>query len=320
MLDDRCKDKIMVDHLSRCYGANFIDKVATELGVKHQLNSNWAHNLSTYINGKHVTIHMFHAVPKECLKSDYLISETITSHNNQIELFPEFYGIYHTELNYDYKKIPSKNFNCFINRSCPFRQRWFYLLIREDLLQHSYVSFWSQNFAYSEYSAQSLFDHFFNQGNQMFKVEHDMIRNYIPYKNFNIDLEDAIIDSEKSLVIETFFHLDDQISFTEKTMRALQMPRPWLLYGCPGAVSALRNWGLDVFDDFIDHSYDNEHDTLLRQQMILDQLKNKIHYSAKLLREFETRANRNRGILREWKYEYLNNKEPQIIEQIKKIQ
>jgi hypothetical protein len=64
-----------------------------------------------------------------------------------------------------------------------------------------------------------------------------------------------------------------------------------------GAVSCLRDWGFDVFDDYIDHSYDQEPLNFKRQTMILDQLSTPIDYTDAVLEDFEQRAQRNQQLL-----------------------
>jgi hypothetical protein len=317
MLDDRYNDQIMVNHLSRTYGQTFIDKfikeIIDDLGIVQETNN---HKLKAIVNNKSVAITMFHAATQNYLATDFFISETVTNHSNHIKLYPEFYGIYYTDYKYDKTLIPNKKINCFVNRSCPFRQSWLYQLIRENILDDAYVSFWSQNFEFPELSPQQLFDYYFTK-NTIFETEHLKIKKEIPYKNFDMSLETAIIDSEKSLVIETFFEEEDQISLTEKTMRVLQLPRPWYLFGNPGAVSMLRDWGFDVFDDWVDHSYDSKTSPHERQRLILNQIHSTIPYTKSLLEEFKNRAQNNSTLLKNFQYQYINHKEKKIFDRLK---
>ena len=312
--DDRYNDQIMQDHISRFYGKQFVEKFKNKI-LPDQIFEQNNSGIHATVANKSVAMRMFHTATNTDLEAEYLVSETVTEHTNQLRLYPEFFGIYYINYAYNKNKIPSKKLNCFINRSCGFRQSWLYQLIREGLLDHGHVSFWSENYEYSDLSTGELFDHFF-QENTIFRVEHEKIKNQIPYKNFNLSLEDAIIDSEKSLVIETFFEETDQICFTEKTMRVLQLPRPWYLFGNPGSISKLREWGFDVFDDWVDHSYDQEEVPHQRQRLILDQIHSTIHYTESLLEEFEIRAQNNRNLLKEFQYQYFNHKEQNILDRL----
>ena len=65
---------------------------------------------------------------------------------------------------------------------------------------------------------------------------------------------------------------DKLFTFTEKTIKpflAKQMP---LFFALPGHVNLLRNLGFDMFDDIINHNYDNELDSVKRLDMLLDEL------------------------------------------------
>jgi len=315
MKNDVYTDQIMNDHLSRSWANGFNAKIKEILaGWEIVQPENVNHYLMAVKDGMTVFLNMFH-IPVNPHKYDILISEVVTSHPNQLKLWPEFYGIYYQDFRY-INRIPTKKLNCFIHRSCPFRQSWFYQLVREDILDNTYSSFWSQNVTYDNLSPNELFDHYFEQ-NKIFEAEHNTIRSQIPFKNFDCTLEEAIIDSEKSLVIETYFEDPDMVCFTEKTMRVLQLPRPWLLFGNPGSVAKLREWGFDVFDDWIDHSYDTELDPVRRQRLILDQIHNTIPYTQSLLNDFDQRAKNNRNIFKQYQEKFINKKENTILENLK---
>jgi len=315
MKNDVYTDQIMKDHLSTTWANGFYAKIR-EIFAGWEIDSKFSNcTLKVLKDGITVSLQMFHTVHKDLYECDILISEVVTLHPNQLNLWPEFYGIYYQDFRY-INHIPTRKLNCFINRSCPFRQSWFYQLVREDILDNTHSSFWSQNFDYSNLSPIELFDYFFEQ-NKIFEAEHNIIRSQIPFKNFDCTLEEAIIDSEKSIVIETFFEETDMICFTEKTMRVLQLPRPWLLFGNPGSVAKLREWGFDVFDDWVDHSYDTELDPVRRQRLILDQIHNTIPYTQSLLDEFDQRAKSNRNIFKQYQEKFINKKENTILESLK---
>jgi hypothetical protein len=59
---------------------------------------------------------------------------------------------------------------------------------------------------------------------------------------------------------------------SEKSERAFLLGQVPLWICAPGQVSHARDWGFDVFDDVIDHSYDLEPDPHRRMEMSLDQL------------------------------------------------
>lgn len=59
---------------------------------------------------------------------------------------------------------------------------------------------------------------------------------------------------------------------TEKTGKAFALCQFPLMISVPNTVEKLRKLGFDLFDDIIDHSYDNEYDPFIRVKMVCDQL------------------------------------------------
>jgi hypothetical protein len=49
---------------------------------------------------------------------------------------------------------------------------------------------------------------------------------------------------------------NDVVIISEKTWKSIVSGQLFLIAGGPGTIKQLRNWGVDVFDDIIDHSYD----------------------------------------------------------------
>ena len=63
-------------------------------------------------------------------------------------------------------------------------------------------------------------------------------------------------DSVFNIVTESFISADD-IFLTEKIFKPIIWHQPFIIIGNPGSIEFLRTDGFDVFDDIIDHSYDN---------------------------------------------------------------
>ena len=91
--------------------------------------------------------------------------------------------------------------------------------------------------------------------------------------NFNIP------DGENSLPAYTnsYIHLITEttvlkkVFITEKTWKSVASGQLFILLGNPGSIQHLRNLGVDVFDDYIDHNYyDNEPDWQKRIDKIHD--------------------------------------------------
>jgi len=217
--------------------------------------------------------------------------------SNILQTSPTSFGYYYCDYKHE-NTLPTKRFNCFIRRACPVRQSWFYFLIKLNLLEEGHISYWCENAEYANTAIQDRFDLFY-QGTEIFKKEHLYAQKYIdlPYSNFDMPIEEAIIDSEKSIVIETSFDNSDWLLFTEKTFRALQLPRPFLLFSNAGSIAYLRGLGFNVYDDVIDHSYDQYSNWIERQSKILQQVQNPLQYNKATLKEYAKRAEHNKSIL-----------------------
>lgn len=229
--------------------------------------------------------------PWSCLVTDNIVSIP------HIPLYPEYWGTYSFDPVY-IDRQPTKLFNCFINRVCTFRQSWFYQFVRRDLLDFGNISFLLD--ARSPPRGIDLYKSNFC-GNEIFKVEHFQMQDKVPFINFAGDIDQAIVDSQFSLVIETYFDRPGCIAYSEKIFRALQYPRPFIMFNMPGSVKALRDYGFDVYDDVIDHSYDNELNEVQRQILILDLLCSlkEQQFTKEQLVDFNRRAVYNKTLLKD---------------------
>ncbi len=262
------------------------------------------------------------ALPEQASKQHVITDNYLQ--RDHIALWPELYAMYLTELEYDLRE-PNRLYNCFVNRTDPFRQSWLYQLQRRGWIDQGYVSYnlymntrKLKNFPWR--TQQELFQGMFEQGNQDFAVEHAALANRVPIYNLPGTLEQAIIDSRVTVVLETYIDRPDSISLSEKIFRSLQLPRPWLLFASTGAVAHLRRCGFDVLDDVVDHSYDLEPSNALRQNQILDQVAKWQHidYNNNLTQRLVTAQKYNKTRLRELILE-LPHKLNCIVEQIKQL-
>lgn len=72
-------------------------------------------------------------------------------------------------------------------------------------------------------------------------------------------------------LIETALHEDFGV-FTEKTAKPIVAKRPFVIFGSPGQLQALRRLGFKTFATVIDESYDKERDMFKRFNMVLDSM------------------------------------------------
>jgi hypothetical protein len=196
-----------------------------------------------------------------------------------IGLFPEYWHVYHYEPKYQ-NRPPQWSYNCFMNRVSPDRAEVFHLLKDQNILDQGLVSF-----------------NCLRPGNNS-PTQDDIDCYGTPYNNLNDSLEQCIIDSNIGLVMETY-NSQDHVVFSEKIFRALQMPRPWMLWCGQGSVAQLRNHGFDVLDDYVDHCYDNETTHSDRITSMIDQLKTFVDkkYNAQDFERFDQAASYNRNLL-----------------------
>ena len=80
-------------------------------------------------------------------------------------------------------------------------------------------------------------------------------------------VQPGYIDSYVHLVVETT--VNQGFFITEKTWKPIGSGQLFLIWGNAGSIAHLRDMGVDVFDDFIDHKYyDTEQDPLTRLNKI----------------------------------------------------
>jgi hypothetical protein len=247
----------------------------------------------------------------------FCITDNVAS-NVFYNVGPEFYGVYRYDPVYE-DRLPTKLFNCFVNRTCPIRQSWLYQFQRRDIIDQGIISF---NLDYRENDfkhlagTKEIFERMFERGNAIFAKEHDILKYRVPFSTITDSLEQSIIDSKVSIVIETYFDDNRTVAYSEKIFRQLQMPRPFVLFCAQHAVSHLRNLGFDVYDDLIDHSYDSESFEIDRQIQILDivdSFKNVV-YTQSMLTDFRRRAEHNQKVL-----DHLKNAWPKKLQDLQQV-
>lgn len=235
--------------------------------------------------------------PSAFSECDYIITDNLLFRPCRAKLLmpvPDFWSIWQFDPVF-VNREPTKAFNCFMHRARGDRSMFFYELIRRKLLPYGLVSY---NCDLSEYEQQ-----YQDINREDFCEEHKQGKSLIPYNTVetNGSLEQCIIDSRVSLIIETYTS-DNHVVFSEKIFRALQLPRPWLLSCSPGAVACLRSHGFDVLDDVIDHGYDHVPVHSHRHAQILDQLQTFVDrtYSHEEYQRFAQACTHNQDLLRQW--------------------
>lgn len=243
-------------------------------------------------------------------------------------LAPWFYAIYHGEPVIEDIE-PTRALNCLIRRMDPMRQSWLYQLMRHGLLDQGYVSFTmdvsrhhDQREAEQSETAHEIFERQFQQHCQTFAAEHELIKNQVPYRSFDPtwDLDQVVLHSRFSLVLETYFLDPRMITLSEKTFRCLKLPRPWIVFSTVGTVQHLRDMGLDVMDDIVDHSYDSIDFEIDRQSRLLEIAKDMASWAwtPELLQRCSTAAKHNRDLITHWYRNYDHEVDAVIARAMKK--
>jgi len=227
-----------------------------------------------------------------------------------VSVVPEFWSIWRFDPVY-LDRPATRAYNCFMNRPRGDRSMVFYELIKRNMLDQGIVSF---NVNIDEYEQQ-----FVQSALVEYRNDHELGKNMIPYNNLTESLEQCIVDSRVSLILETYTS-DSHIVFSEKLFRALQLPRPWLLYCSPGSIKCLRDYGFDVLGEYVDHEYDNIIQHGHRLLNILDQLETfqARQYQDQDYARFQRAAEHNQALLKKFEQQW-PAKFDSILNEIRKL-
>jgi hypothetical protein len=136
--------------------------------------------------------------------------------------------------------------------------------------------------------------------------------------NFVADMHNFFTEKEMwehtyfSVVAETSI-IHQSIFLTEKVVRPMIYFHPFIVYGSPGTLSALKHLGFQTFPEFFDESYDEEIDDTHRLNLITDDVeklcKMPIEELHKLYLSVEDKLIHNRNLLVDMtKKYYVHNK------------
>lgn len=186
-----------------------------------------------------------------------------------------------------------KTFLCFNRMLRIHRLALASLIANENLLEYGYYSLFKSTYGddmFEFYKNKILKDsNEFLQ--QKFKNGVDIVEQKLPLvlnitqDNNMIEIQESDIslfdDSHFSLVTETNCiptkigndETQGNIFFTEKIFKPIMMRHPFILIGTHNILKNLRNLGYKTFSPFIDESYDDEPDYLIRIEKIVDEVK-----------------------------------------------
>lgn len=231
---------------------------------------------------------------------------------NIVQLGPEFWGIFHFDNDIDFNITPTYDFNCLMNRISRERLMILYKMYERDLLKDNIVSF-NCFLPGNERKKLALRRIDFNdmhidQDWPHWNEVQEELRPKMPLLlPTDMDPDNATLHSKVTIVVETYSH-DNVISYSEKIFRALQTPRPWVLFASPNAVSVLREYGFDVLDDVVNH---NAYDSTLKQERRVDKILNLVPQIKFDFERCARAANHNQQLLQS-----LYNQLPEKLERI----
>jgi len=173
--------------------------------------------------------------------------------------FPNFDYVYKPELIFlnsqkfiNFDEIPNlrqvkleKTFCLLNNRPTPWRKNLFCFFRDNNLLDMSYASY--NNSANRHRSKDNFIEEPYKNfiENKVYEDANLSIGYYYPVHNFLFDV-----------CAETY--IEDYIGLTEKSIKPFLWGYIPLIYGPAGTYRYLKDLGLDVFDNIIDTSFDNE--------------------------------------------------------------
>ena len=122
---------------------------------------------------------------------------------------------------------------------------------------------------------------------------YDSLPFYLDSENLHrFPVEDDIFDTaswyEKtwvSLVSETNFE-NNIIHMTEKTIKPILFKQPFIIFGPPKTLEALKSYGIRTFNDFWDESYDQEKDVRKRYEAVMKLCKEVAQWDEQKLKKF----------------------------------
>ena len=185
------------------------------------------------------------------------------------------------ETDLDKSKLRTKKFLCFNRSMRPHRYMMAYYALKHNLLENSTFSFLNSTTDIDGIS------NIIQQFNPLESVDESKriaseIVNLLPYEldtkhlSVNERMGFSIANNLKELYTSTYVHLTTETRFehgetpfiSEKTWRPIINLQPFIMIGNVGTLKYLRELGFKTFNGYIDESYDNEFDPVVRFSMI----------------------------------------------------
>jgi len=235
------------------------------------------------------------------LPADFVSDNHFRANIDYHNVAPEFWHIYRCNSILE-ETTPLHKYTVLMNRISGERLMLLYKLAEHNLLEKGLVGF---NCLYHDRdpSLEQRQQHFANMHAECDWTHWDSIHQELKPDMpmlLNMDPDTAAMNSDITLVVESYVS-DTVIAFSEKIFRALQTPRPWVLFCSPDSVSVLRSYGFDVMDDVVDHDYDSIVDTEQRIDCILKQISS---FQSRPLQRYKQAVQTNQALLDKLKFQW----------------
>ena len=229
-------------------------------------------------------------------------------------------------------------FQCFNNTNKPHRYGILSLLKHNNLLQYvDYSLLRPKDFFPPTNYHESFIRHIFSL-EMCEKIYDDYcfilnkgIPKYIESEGeFIIDKSNKMPDNSKyhknnpyknayiNIVTESQYEFENLVHITEKTVQPFYYSQIPIFVSAPLTIKNLKKYyDFDFFDDFINHSYDNETNPEKRMLMIVDEIK-RLSENPEKIKNFYV-SNKHRLLENQKKVELLSKSKHKISEVIKKV-
>jgi len=184
----------------------------------------------------------------------------------------------------DSNKLRKKKFLCF-NRSMgrPHRMALAYLALKHELLDDGIWSFLNHTHKGhcvdellklypTEFKATYYADKIWNMLPYEIDTQHLSVDEKFSFQNIDVNIKEIYNSTYLHIVSETLFWDEFDAFFSEKTWRPMLNLQPFIYVGNYKALDRLQKLGFKTFHPYIDESYDNERDPVVRMHMIEKEL------------------------------------------------
>ena len=239
-------------------------------------NLNEAPDYDTHFKPLHQLLISQGILPMDIVVWGSVDDESSTSSTVINSKYGYMYGYENMTVDYNSLGNTTHHFIMLARRPRPLRLMMADLILSKGISSYGHISCGCMTFSYEYDTTPFLSD----SNRHMFPI---LLDDHVPNKHVKMfQISDSrITDAAINIVCETSQDqgLCNRSSWsmpfiTEKTTKAFLLHQFPLIVSVPTIVNRLRKDGFDMFDDIIDHAYDDEPNPILRIKMVAEQLEN----------------------------------------------